>query len=66
MLSKTMLGLKMNLEKSKLIPIERVDNVEELASWIGCKAGVLLSTYVFLWVPFLNWWWLRMGWKSSS
>lgn len=47
-------GLKINLEKSVLIPIERVDNVEELASWIGCKAGVLLSTYVFLWVPFLN------------
>lgn len=46
MLSKTMLGLKMNLEKIKLIPIERVKNVVKLALELGCRVGELLSTYM--------------------
>lgn len=29
--------LEISLEKSELIPIGRVDNVEELAPKIGCK-----------------------------
>lgn len=39
------LRLKINLKKSKLIPISRMD-VEELAFEIGFKVGGLSSTYV--------------------
>ena len=34
-------GLKINLNKSEVIPIGIVDNVEELASELGCKVGSL-------------------------
>lgn len=37
---------KINLDQSELIPIKRVDNMEELASKIGCKVGQLPSTYL--------------------
>ena len=39
-------GLRMNLEKSELIPIGRVENVEELAEEFGYKMGRLPSTYL--------------------
>ena len=39
-------GLKANLEKSELIPIGRVENVEELADEFGYKVGNLPSTYL--------------------
>ncbi|RVW17395.1 Transposon TX1 uncharacterized 149 kDa protein [Vitis vinifera] len=35
-----------NLDKSELIPIGRVENVEELVEELGCKVGRLLSTYL--------------------
>ena len=35
-----------NLEKSELIPVGRVTNVELLAKEFGCKVGSLLSTYI--------------------
>ena len=34
---KAMSGLKINLNKSEIIPIRPVANVEELASELGCK-----------------------------
>ena len=42
------LGLKINLAKNELISIGRVMNVEEMAFEIGCKVGVLLTTYLGL------------------
>ena len=36
----------MNLEKSELIPVGRVENVEELAEEFGYKVGRLPSTYL--------------------
>ena len=40
------LGLKINLVNSKLISIGRVLSVGKLASEVGCKMGVLLTTYL--------------------
>ena len=40
--------LKINLEKSAIIPIGRVDDVEALAVDLGCKVGNLPSTYLGL------------------
>ena len=39
-------GLKANLEKSELIPVGKVENVEELADGFGYKVGNLPSTYL--------------------
>ncbi|RVW98564.1 hypothetical protein CK203_032228 [Vitis vinifera] len=39
-------GLKMNMEKSELIPVGRVENVEELTDEFGYKVGILPSTYL--------------------
>ena len=41
-------GLKINLMKSVIIPLGRVDNVEELAAELGCGVGSLPSTYLGL------------------
>ena len=41
-------GLKINLIKSVIIPLGRVDNVEELAAELGCGVGSLPSTYLGL------------------
>ena len=41
-----LLGLKMNMEKSELIPVGRVENVEELADEFGYKVGNFPSTYL--------------------
>ena len=41
-----LLGLKMNMEKSELIPVGRVENVEELTDEFGYKVGILPSTYL--------------------
>ena len=48
MWSKVLLKLKINLEKSELILIGRVVNVEEITCEIGCKVGELLSIYLDL------------------
>ena len=40
------LGLRANLEKSELILVGRVENVEELAEEFGYKVGKLPSTYL--------------------
>ncbi|WKA02600.1 hypothetical protein VitviT2T_020769 [Vitis vinifera] len=39
-------GLRVNLEKSELIPVGRVENVDELANEFGYKVGKLPSTYL--------------------
>ncbi|RVW47602.1 Transposon TX1 uncharacterized 149 kDa protein [Vitis vinifera] len=41
-------GLSINLNKSELLPVGRVENVEVLASELGCKVGSLPSTYLGL------------------
>ena len=41
-------GLKINLNKSEIITIGPVDNVEELASGLGCKAGSFPTSYLGL------------------
>ena len=43
-----MTGLKINLNKSKIIPIGPVANVGELASELGCKVGSLPTFYLGL------------------
>ncbi|RVW58237.1 LINE-1 reverse transcriptase-like [Vitis vinifera] len=39
-------GLRINLEKSELIPVGRVENMDDLAWEFGCKVGSLPSTYL--------------------
>ena len=41
-------GLKINLNKSEIIPIGPLANVEELASELGCKVGSLPTSYLGL------------------
>lgn len=43
-----MSGLKINLEKNEVIPVGKVDLLEELAYEIGCKVGKLPSSYLGL------------------
>ena len=42
------LGLRINLEKSELIPVGKVHNIEDLALELGYKAGDLPSRYLGL------------------
>ena len=39
-------GLRINLEKSELIPVGRVENIDDFAWDFGCRVGSLLSTYL--------------------
>ena len=41
-------GLKINLNKSEILPIGPVANMEELATELGCKVGSLPTTYLGL------------------
>ena len=41
-------GLKINLSKSEIILVGRVDNIEMLASELGCGVGSLPTTYMGL------------------
>ncbi|RVW92939.1 Transposon TX1 uncharacterized 149 kDa protein [Vitis vinifera] len=68
-------GLKVNMEKSELIPIGRVENVGELADEYGYKVGNLPSTYLGmpLGAPFKSISVIRRkygeeigGWRSSE
>ena len=47
-------SFKINLEKSELIPVGEVPNLEELAKVLGCKVGSLPSTYLSLPLVFLT------------
>lgn len=44
----TILGLKINLEKSKLIIVRLVVDVDDLARVLGCKVGTLPTSYLGL------------------
>ena len=44
----TFSGLKINLNKSKIISLGRVDNMEELAAELGCGVGSLPTKYLGL------------------
>lgn len=48
MWSEAISGLKVNLEKSELIPMGSVENVEELAQEFGYKVDTLPSSYLGL------------------
>ena len=41
-------SLRINLEKSELIPVGRVHNIEDLALKLGCKVGGLPFCYLGL------------------
>ena len=41
-------GLKINLSKSEIIPVGRVNNIEMLAGELGCGVGSLPTTYLSL------------------
>jgi hypothetical protein len=41
-------GLKVNLGKSKLVPVGEVPNIEALAGILGCKTHTLPMTYLEL------------------
>ena len=43
-----MSGLKVNLDKSEIITVGRVENVEEVALEFGCKVSKLPSSYLGL------------------
>ena len=45
---KVVSGLRINLEKSKLIPMGRVENFDDLAMEFGCRVGSLPCTYLGL------------------
>lgn len=45
---KTISGLKINLEKSEMIPVGPMLDLEELAVEIGCRVGEFLSSYLGL------------------
>ena len=41
-------GLKINLEKSSILPVGIVENLEDLAAELGCRKGNLPTTYLGL------------------
>ena len=41
-------GLRINLSKSEIIPVDTVSNVETLAIELGCGVGSLPTTYLGL------------------
>ena len=41
-------GLRINLEKSELIPVGRVHDIQDLALELGCRVGGLPSCYLDL------------------
>lgn len=41
-------GLRINLDKSEILPVGRVENLGKLALELGCKMGALPSSYLGL------------------
>ncbi|KAJ9699285.1 hypothetical protein PVL29_008065 [Vitis rotundifolia] len=41
-------GLRINLAKSKLIPVGEVEDIEDMAVELGCRVGALLTMYLGL------------------
>ena len=55
------LGLRINLEKSELILMKKVENLDDLIVGLGCKVGSLPSSYLgLLWVLCLSLLYLEM------
>ena len=44
----TISGLRINLDKSEIFPVGRVENLEVLTLEVGCKVGRLPSSYLGL------------------
>ena len=40
------IGLKVNVTKSEIVPIGEVNNVQALAEFLGCRVGALPMTYL--------------------
>ncbi|RVW29484.1 hypothetical protein CK203_093718 [Vitis vinifera] len=60
-------GLRINLEKSELIPVGRVENIDDLALDFGCKWVVSRPLiWAFPWVLRLSQCQCGMEWKSIS
>ena len=63
---KAILGLKINLDKSEMILVGSVDNLEVLTSKINCKVGELQSFYLGLPLgPLTSQKWYGMRLKSG-
>ena len=61
-----MSGLRINLEKSDLIPVGRVENIDDLALDFGCRVGSLPSLiWASPWVLRLRQCERGMEWKSG-
>ena len=41
-----MIGLKVNVAKSEMVPIGEVNNLHALAEILGCRVGALPMTYL--------------------
>ncbi|RVW59910.1 hypothetical protein CK203_086946 [Vitis vinifera] len=41
-------GMRINIDKSEILLVGRVENLGELALELGCKVGMLLSSYLGL------------------
>ena len=59
-------GLKVNLEKSELILMGRVEKVDDLACELGCKVGTFLLTWGCHWGLLLTPWQLGMVLRKGS
>ena len=71
-----MTGLKVNVLKSEMVPIEEVNNMHALAEILGCRIGTLPITYLgmplgashkspIIWNPILKKIkWKLAGWKK--
>ena len=59
-------GLKVNLDKSELILMGRVEKVDDLACELGCKVGTFLLTWGCHWGLLLTPWQLGMVLRKGS
>ncbi|RVW74736.1 hypothetical protein CK203_047891 [Vitis vinifera] len=59
-------GLRINLDKSEILLVGRVENLEALALEVGCKVGRLpILTWGSLWGRITSPWLFGMGWKRD-
>ena len=42
----TIFGLKVDRDKNKVIPIGRIDSLENIVSMMGCRVGKLPTSYL--------------------
>ena len=58
-------GLRINLDKSEIFPVGRVENMEAFTFEFGCKVGRLPTTWGFHWVRSTSSWLFGMGWRRD-